>query len=176
MSLIEFLTLNFPFSSFRGSQESIIQAVLAGKDVLALMPTGQGKSLCYQFLAKWFATSIDKQESGKLLTNNSLTLVVSPLIALMQDQVTQAKALGLDATFLSSLLTKEQRIQRQAEIKEGRYQLVLLTPERFRKSEFWQCLESREINLLAVDEAHCISQWGHDFRRTICGLERFGKV
>lgn len=140
----------------------MIQSILNGHDVLALMPTGQGKSLCYQFLAKWFA--INKE--------NQLTLVVSPLIALMQDQVAQAKKLEIDATFLSSLLTKEDRSQRQIEIREGRYNLVFVTPERFRKPEFWQCLEGREINLMAVDEAHCISQWGHDFRPDYTRLGR----
>lgn len=164
MNLVEFLTKNFPFSQFRGSQEAVIQSILSDRDTLALMPTGQGKSLCYQFLAKWFS----EQTQG-----HTLTIVVSPLIALMQDQVTQAQKLNLHSTFLSSLMSREERTQRQEEISQGRYSLIFVTPERFRKQEFWSCLLGRKVCLMAVDEAHCISQWGHDFRPD---YTRLGKI
>ena len=133
----------FGIQEFRGSQERIIQGALQGEHSLVLMPTGTGKSLCYQIPA---------------LTLNGLTVVLSPLIALMQDQVAKLKTLGVDAVFINSSLSKGQRLERYAALKEGKYKLVYVSPERFRKDDFIDAIKSRKIALLAIDEAHCISQ------------------
>jgi len=161
MNLQQALQTHFGFSNFRGRQEDILETVLSGRHVLALMPTGSGKSILYQLPA---------------LLLDDLTLIISPLIALMKDQVDQLQKKKIDATFINSTLTKKERETRYRQVAEGKYKLLFVTPERFRKKEFIDVLSRRRISLLAVDEAHCISEWGHDFRPDYTRLAEFREI
>ncbi len=160
LDLREHLAKKFKYTDFRSSQELVIKETMAGHNLLALMPTGAGKSLIYQFIAS-------------LIEGNELVLVISPLIALMQDQSNRANQYGVESTYINSSLTAEQKFNRMQEIAEGKYKLVFVAPERFQKPEFWQCLEKRKIKLFVVDEAHCISLWGHDFRPDYFKLQAY---
>ncbi|MBL8319169.1 MAG: DNA helicase RecQ [Burkholderiaceae bacterium] len=163
----------FGYEAFRGEQAAIIQHVLAGRDALVLMPTGGGKSLCYQVPA------IARHRAGR-----GVTLVVSPLIALMHDQVGALEESGVHAAFLNSTLDGDEARQIERELLAGRLVLLYAAPERILTPRFLAMLDSLHerglLSLVAIDEAHCVSQWGHDFREEYLGLsvlhERFPGV
>jgi ATP-dependent DNA helicase RecQ len=152
----------FGFAEFRGEQENIINRIVYEQGhSLVLMPTGSGKSLCYQVPALIF-------DGG--------TIVISPLIALMQDQVDALRRKYIPAGFINSTLSRQEREMRLDQFMNGKLKLLYVTPERFRKKEFTDRIKEKNISLLAIDEAHCISEWGHDFRPDYSRLGEFRQL
>ena len=158
MDKYQILKKYFGYETFRGAQEQLIDSILGGRDTLGIMPTGAGKSLCYQIPALLF---------------EGITLVVSPLISLMKDQVGSLNAAGIYAAYLNSSLTPVQYRKALEFARQGRYPIIYVAPERLMTPEFLDFAGSVKIAMVAVDEAHCISQWGQDFRPSYLRITEF---
>lgn len=154
----QYLKQYFGYDTFREGQEQLIDAILSGQDALGIMPTGAGKSLCYQIPA---------------LVMGGITLVVSPLISLMKDQVTSLNQAGIHAAYLNSSLTSNQYFKALGLAKQGRYPIIYVAPERLLTESFLDFALEADIRMVAVDEAHCVSQWGQDFRPSYLKITEF---
>ena len=157
----EALKAVFGYDSFRQGQESVINAVLDGRDILAVMPTGAGKSLCYQVPA---------------MLLSGITLVISPLISLMQDQVKALNEAGVDAAFINSSLSEKEMHDTFKNASKGQYKIIYVAPERLMSEGFVRLAKGVEISMITVDEAHCISQWGQDFRPSYMDIAEFVNI
>jgi len=158
MGIYEVLKTYFGYDNFKKGQEKLVNGIITGRDVLGIMPTGGGKSLCYQLPA----TVLE-----------GVTIVISPLISLMKDQVDSLDEMGLSGTFINSTLDYDEFIKRLDGIRKGKYKMVYVAPERLNTSLFLNLSKDIKISLVAIDEAHCISQWGHDFRPSYLEIPKF---
>lgn len=158
MELLKDVQKYFPIKEFRFSQKQIIEQILSGRDVLAILPTGAGKSLCYQYPA---------------LKLPGITLVISPLIALMEDQTKHLKELNIPAACLNKDVPGKERRQILLDALEGKYKLLFISPERLISPKFIRFAKKLKISLLVVDEVHCTSLWGYDFRPEYLKIPRF---
>ena len=148
----------FGYENFRKGQEETVLSILQNKDTLCIMPTGGGKSICYQVPALCF---------------EGITIVISPLVSLMKDQVDTLRQAGINAAFINSTLTYPQIIKAMQNTAEGKYKIIYVAPERLDSEEFLSVIRRVDISLIAIDEAHCISSWGHDFRPSYLNIQNF---
>ena len=154
----ELMQFHYGFKDFRAGQEQAIDNILNDKSNVVIMPTGGGKSLCFQLPA---------------LVLPGATIVISPLIALMKDQVDNLNRLGIPATFVNSSISPDETAERLGAVQNGSYKLLYIAPERFYNQDFLKALDSIKVSLFAVDEAHCISQWGFNFRPDYRKLDQY---